>query len=184
VSLWHTLRREYAGAWRSVRYDLASRRAAKLAVAFTEEFAPGTPPMPAPSRLVPLTGVALLLAGGAAGAFVAINGGLAAVASKPPTATPPAAAPAAPGVGTTTPSAAPSAAPARRPGAYRTPGPGPIPAPIVSVPITEGSAAPTSPSVEASTLSPSAEPSASESEPVGDGTNTEGPRSRGQHPRR
>jgi len=184
VSLWHTLRREYAGAWRSVRYDLASRRAAKLAVAFTEEFAPGTPPMPAPSRLVPLTGVALLLAGGAAGAFVAINGGLAAVASKPPTATPPAAAPAAPGVGTTTPSAAPSAAPARRPGAYRTPGPGPIPAPIVSVPITDGSAAPTSPSVEASSMSPSAQPSASESDPAGNGTHTEGPRSRGQQPRR
>jgi hypothetical protein len=183
--VWHTLRREYAGAWRSVRYDLASRRAAKLAVAFTEEFAPGTPPVPTPSRVVPLTGVALLLAGGAAGAFVAISGGLAAVDSAPPAPTPPpAAAPAEPGTGTTTPSAAPSQAPARRPGTNRTPGPGPIPAPIVSVPISEGSVLPTSPSVEASSVSPSAEPSASESDPSGDGTHTEGPRSRGRQPRR
>src|SRR5688572_4184897 len=65
MTLWHTLRQEASGAWRSVRYDLDSHRAAKLADAFTEEF---EAPLhaPEPSRMVPLAGVALLLAGGAA----------------------------------------------------------------------------------------------------------------------
>jgi hypothetical protein len=185
VSLWHALHRECSGAWRSMRYDLAARRAIKLAGAFTEEFAPSGPPVPTPSRLVPLAGVALLLAGGAAGAFVAINGGLAAVNSDPPAASPPAAA--APetaptyGTGTATPGAPPSQAPPpRRVGAYRSPEPGPVPAPAISPPVTEGSLLPTDPSVEASSAPADPTPSASESDGAHDGAH----RSRGPRPRR
>ncbi len=188
MSLWHALHRECTGAWRSVRYDLASRRAVKLAGAFTEEFAPTGPPVPTPSRLVPLTGVALLLAGGAAGVFVAINGGLAAVASgEPRPSSPPAVAAQAPGP-EASPSgpggAPPSQPPARRPGAARTPVPGLVPAPALSVPVTEGSVLPTDPSVEASSASPEPTPSVSESDPDSDATHTEEPRSRHPRPRR
>ena len=185
--MWHALRRECTGAWRSVHYDLASRRAAKLAGAFTEEFAPSSPPVPTPSRLVPLAGVALLLAGGAAGAFVAISGGLAAVtADDRPAACRPAAAAPDPGygIGTTTPSIPPSQPPARRPGVYRTPQPGPAPAPAVTSPITEGSLLPTDPSGAASSESSAPAPSASESGPDDDATRTEAPRSRSGHSRR
>src|SRR3712207_7611499 len=35
LNLWHALRRECNGAWRSVRYDLAPPRAARLAGAYT-----------------------------------------------------------------------------------------------------------------------------------------------------
>jgi hypothetical protein len=166
-----------------MRYDLAAHRAVKLAGAFTEEFAPSGPPVPTPSRLVPLAGVALLLAGGAAGAFVAINGGLAAVDSGPPAAAPPAAAAPAPayGTGTVTPSAPPSQAPPpRRVGAYRSPEPGPVPAPAISEPVTEGSLLPTDPSVEASSAPPDPTPSASESNGEDDAAH----RSRGPRPRR
>jgi hypothetical protein len=82
VGLRHTLRRELTGAWRSVRYDLDHHRAAKLADAFTEEFEPVAETER--SRVVPLAGVALLLAGGAAGAFLAISGGLAALGTDDP----------------------------------------------------------------------------------------------------
>jgi hypothetical protein len=186
VSLWHALHRECAGAWRSVRYDLATRRAARLAGAFTEEFAPSTPPVPTPSRIVPLTGVALLLAGGAAGAFVAINGGLAAVTDERPAPAPPAAAAPDPtyGTATTTPSTAPSQPTARRPGAYRSPVPGPAPAPVISIPITEGNVLPTGPSIEASSASSAPGPSTSESEPDDDAAHTDAPRSRAPRPRR
>jgi hypothetical protein len=187
VSLWHTLRRECTGAWRSVRYDLATHRAAKLAGAFTEEFAPSTPPVPTPSRFVPLTGVALLLAGGAAGALVAINGGLAAVtADDQPAPSPPAAAAQDPtyGSGATVPGTPPSHPPARRPGVNRTPEPGPVPAPVISIPITEGNVLPTVPSVEASSASSAPAPSTSESEPGDDATHTEAPRSRSPRSRR
>jgi hypothetical protein len=165
-----------------MRYDLAARRAVKLAGAFTEEFAPSGPPVPTPSRLVPLAGVALLLAGGAAGAFVAINGGLAAVNPGPPAASrQAAAAPPAYGTGTVTPSAPGSQAPPpRRVGAYRSPEPGPVPAPAISTPVTEGSVLPTEPSVEASSASPDPTPSASESDDHHDGAH----RSRGPRPRR
>jgi serine/threonine-protein kinase len=167
---------------------MATRRAAKLAGAFTEEFAPSGPPVPTPSRLVPLTGVALLLAGGAAGVFVAINGGLAAVtADEPQPSSPPAAAaavPASTAPQSAPPSTPPSQPPARRPGAVRTPEPGPVPAPILSIPVTEGSVLPTNPSVEASSTSPEPSPSASESDPDDDATHTEEPRSRHPRPRR
>lgn len=186
MSLWHAMHRECTGAWRSVRYDLATRRAAKLAGAFTEEFAPSGPPVPTPSRLVPLTGVALLLAGGAAGVFVAINGGLAAVtAEDPQPSSPPAVAAAAPAPASVAPpSTPPSRPPARRPGAVRTPEPGPAPAPALSIPVTEGSVLPTGPSVEASSASPEPTPSASESNPADNGTQTEEPGSRHPRPRR
>jgi hypothetical protein len=87
LKLWHALRRETAGAWRSVRYDLDVQRAAKLAGAFTEELRPAGSARGAaggPSRLVPLAGVALLLVGGAAGAVLAIGGGLSALGADNP----------------------------------------------------------------------------------------------------
>jgi hypothetical protein len=89
MRLWHGLRREAAGAWRSLRYDLDLHRAAKLASAFTEEFAytddldadpqHGRPGPSRRSRLLPLWGVGMLFVGGAAGAYLAIGGGLAAL---------------------------------------------------------------------------------------------------------
>ncbi|GIJ68669.1 hypothetical protein [Virgisporangium ochraceum] len=190
MNLWHALRRECAGAWRSVRYDLATHRSARLAGAYTEEFQPSDPPVPAPSRLVPLTGVTLLLIGGAAGAFLAISGGLAAIGEPggPPAARDYAAtastAPAVEDDGGAGAGASP--VPARRAAADPRPSLTPVPStPVVAPPppVTEAtsSSAPPSASTSASTsASPSASASASES----DAGNTEGPRSRGHRGRR
>jgi hypothetical protein len=193
LNLWHALRRECSGAWRSVRYDLATNKAAKLAGAFTEEFQPSRPPAPARSRLVPLTGVTLLLAGGAAGAFLAISGGLAAVGApdrsplardQVATAT----------TGATTTAAAGGSGGGASPAATRhaaaaprtSPTPGPqiagdpeIPAPVPPAPIVEASSLPPS-SAPASAGPSSPAPSTSESSQG----NTEGPRSRGRRGRR
>jgi hypothetical protein len=202
LNLWHALRRECSGAWRSVRYDLATNRAAKvagglrgphreaswagLAEAFTEEFEPGRAPVPTPSRLVPLTGVTLLLAGGAAGAFLAITGGLAAVDG--PDGSSPARQYAATASPTTTAAAtgngggASAGNPRRAAAAPRTslsPGPATLPPPASPPPIVEASSLPPS-SVAASASASSPAPSASESSQA----NTEGPRSRGHRGRR
>jgi hypothetical protein len=172
--MWHTLRREMAGAWRSVRYDLDSHRAAKLAGAFTEEFEPSTHTGSGPSRLVPLTGVALLLAGGAAGAVLAINGGLSALGtdSPPPLADRPAAAATA-GAAQQTAQAAAPVQPSRpgtppRPDSRRsTPPPSPpfeVGTPTAA-PIVEGTDAPPSatPTPTGSAGSPTGSPSVSAS---------------------
>lgn len=93
VDLWQAIHREATGAWRSVRYDMDVRRAARRgdrrATRRDDPFADrptyGNGPaadrsgFPARSRIVPLAGVGVLLVGGAAGAFLAIAGGLAAL---------------------------------------------------------------------------------------------------------
>jgi hypothetical protein len=191
VNLWHALRRECAGAWRSVRYDLATHRATKVAGAYTEEFRPSGPPVPAPSRLVPLTGVSLLLVGGAAGAFLAISGGLAALGDPPG---PPAAreyaetASSAPVAGKNGGAGAgASPAPARRAAADPRPSLTPVPsAPpaLAPPPVTEAtsSAPPSASSSAAPSTSASTSVSASASE--SSSASTEGPRSHGHRSRR
>jgi hypothetical protein len=182
LNLWHALQRECSGAWRSVRYDLTTHRAARLAGAFTEEFEPGRAPVPSPSRLVPLTGVTLLLAGGAAGAFLAITGGMAAVGGpdKPPlareytaTASPTTTAAGSGSGGGAQPGTPRHAAAAPRSSPTTGPTePSPLPPPP---PVTEASKLPPS-SASASASPSSPAPSASESSQ----RNTEGPRSHGR----
>jgi hypothetical protein len=93
VGLWQTVRGELAGALRSARYDVdrhrAVRRALRLATAETSEYAPRPRPYPTTRppyrdeprsrRVVTTTGVALLVAGGAAGTYLAVAGGLTAL---------------------------------------------------------------------------------------------------------
>jgi hypothetical protein len=181
LNVWHTLRRECSGAWRSVRYDLATHRAARLSGALTEEFAPSSPPVPTPSRLVPLTGVTLLLAGGAAGAFLAISGGLAALDTGPPPAEQAVAAvPARESTGAVGPTTPASPVGPHRAATRRTPSPGTPPTSVSSPPITESSELPTSPSADESSApaSASASPSPSETSAGRRRWHREGPRSR------
>jgi hypothetical protein len=195
LNLWHALRRECTGAWRSVRYDLATHRAARLAGAYTEEFQPGHPPVPTPSRLVPFTGVTLLLIGGAAGAFLAITGGMAAIggpegppvardhaatATAGPTTTADAAGGGDAGPGTPRrPAAAPRTSPTPAPSTSLAAPPPPPPVIERTSPAPSASA---SPSESAGSASPSSStpPSASQSSQA----DTEGPRSRGHRGRR
>jgi hypothetical protein len=103
VGLWRIVRGELAGAWRSARYDvhrhLEERRELRLATAETTELpgasvvraAPrprltprrphGEPPRP--RRVLANTGVALLVAGGAAGTYLAVAGTLTALTRNP-----------------------------------------------------------------------------------------------------
>jgi hypothetical protein len=104
VRLWLKVHREVAGAWRSACYDMYShasrRRSVRLRMAETAEYGPrhhrGQHVMRASnrSRAAATTGVALLVAGGAAGTYLAVAGSLAALAPEPYEA--PVAAPAAP----------------------------------------------------------------------------------------
>ena len=197
MNLWQALRRECTGAWRSVRYDLATNRAAKVAGAYTEEFRPSGPPVPVPSRLVPLTGVTLLLAGGAAGAFLAISGGIAALgdpAGPPLTRDQAATAPANPVAADQTPvsgTGGGQVTPRRAAGTSRpstTPEPSGPPAPPPPPPVVEGtssaSSGPADPSSSASASSPPPSTSPSPSASQSSDANTEGPRSRGPRGRR
>lgn len=192
MKLWHAFRRETLGAWRSVRYDLATHRAVKVAVAPTEEFQPTRPPVPGPSRAVPLTGMVLLLAGGAAGALLAIGSGLAALAPDPGPSERPAAAATVPGVGfgRPAPATSPLGVAPHRPGpASATPSVVPA-APVAPAPLPEATTAP-SPSPSASSVSstspspsPSASASSSESDDEPPGPRGEGSRSRMPNTRR
>jgi hypothetical protein len=123
VSLWPALRREAVGAWRSVRYDLDTRRAAKLASAFTEEFH-AAPDDSLSRRAIPLVGVALLLAGGVAGTFLAVSGGLSALGTdrELPAVHQPVAAPGGPPVATAAANGTGSGARALAPGQPGEPG--------------------------------------------------------------
>jgi hypothetical protein len=111
VALWHSVRRELAGALRSARYDVErhrqTRRAVHLATAETNELARGyaTPtrvprrpsPRPqAPRRMMAGAGVGLLVAGGAAGTYLAVAGSLSALRADPSPMEPAVAAPAVP----------------------------------------------------------------------------------------
>lgn len=187
LNLWHALRQECAGAWRSARYDLASHRATKLGGAFTEEFEPTAPSVRPPSRVVPLTGVTLLLAGGAAGAFLAISGGLAAVGDPEgpslaqgyaATATAPAGTAAAAGTGGGATPVTPRLPAAPRPSQSPAPG-ATTPPPPPPPPVTEGSSLPPS-SASASASASDPAPSASQSSQ----SDTDGSRSRGHRGRR
>ncbi|MEV6931271.1 hypothetical protein AB0M46_43200 [Dactylosporangium sp. NPDC051485] len=92
MGLWLKVHREVAGAWRSACYDLSQhatrRRALRLRMAETAEYAPrrhrGQHVMPNPyrSRFATGTGVALLVAGGAAGTYLAVAGGLTALRAE------------------------------------------------------------------------------------------------------
>jgi hypothetical protein len=172
--------REAAGVWRSMRYDLDAHRAARLGSAFTREIEP--PDGGSRSRLVPLTGVALLVAGGAAGAVLAVSGGLAALGTD----TAPLANQGAPATTTTQVADQPQvdASQTTRPEAARRPVARPEPASRNSVltapteseqPLPEATDAPPSPSV-----SPTPEPSASAEPSTDPSATTDGPRWR-QH---
>jgi hypothetical protein len=185
LNLWHALRRECVGAWRSVRYDVHTHRATKLRGAFTEEFEPGRPRVPAQSRLIPVSGVALLLAGGTAGAFLAISGGLAALDTGTPPPDRPATVAAGPEpVVSQAPGRTPTPVTPHRAGARREPVPSTSAVPVAPEPITERSPAPTNSGEEQSSEPASPSPSASASEADGDLPDTEVPRSRAPRPRR
>src|SRR5919199_2804173 len=71
---WDVLRREAAGLRRSIRYDLVRRAEAQRALAArrpTEVL-----DVDRPRRAFTVTGVSLVLAGGAAGTYLAVAGGL------------------------------------------------------------------------------------------------------------
>jgi hypothetical protein len=146
VNLGHTLRREATGAWRSARYDLERHRAARVAGAFTEEFGPSPYRGAGRSRVVPLVGVTLLLVGGAAGAALAIGGGLAALGideaapfgGRPRTASQAPLSESRRDVGTARPLTS------RRTGVHTTPVPGAAPAPA-GAPVPEASTLPANP---------------------------------------
>ena len=168
MKLWHALRREVVGAWRSVRYDLDTHRAVRLAGAFTKEFEPSAD---APrSRLVPFTGVVLLLLGGGLGTALAVGAGMSALGSnQPPVTDPP---PVAAATGTAEPQPARTVhttgsgrhRPAARPtAAPSSPGVAPVPS---RTPILEDTALPPSPSptgTEPSSPSTSTSPSPTQS---------------------
>ncbi|GAA2328398.1 hypothetical protein [Dactylosporangium salmoneum] len=93
MGLWLKVHREVAGAWRSACYDMSQyatrRQALRLRTAETAEYAPrrhrGQHVMPNQyrSRFAAGTGVALLVAGGAAGTYLAVAGSLTALRAEP-----------------------------------------------------------------------------------------------------
>jgi hypothetical protein len=177
VGLWHTVRREVAGAWRSARYDVdrvvGQHRAVRLRHAETKELTPREFPRRR-YRMASTGGVVLLVAGGAAGTYLAVASSLSALRAPVDPDAPPIAAPAQPSspieFGTPSPGPEPKRPVAGRPG--RRPAPAPVLAnpgtsPIVvvtstsrqpeSTPTSSGSPSP-SPSVTAPST-PSESPS-------------------------
>ncbi|WP_330186201.1 hypothetical protein KZZ52_50815 [Dactylosporangium sp. AC04546] len=168
MALWHKVGRELAGAWRSARYDVMRHRRRRvllrLAGAETAEFGPRghrglhVAKRP-PRRIAAGAGVALLVAGGAAGTYLAVASSLTALTSDP--AQPPMAQPAAPAPAPTGAAPAPRANPLPdptqpRPQVRRT-----TPPPVIALPpITQP--LPTTNEPE-STPTPSASPSGSPS---------------------
>ncbi|MFI5914940.1 hypothetical protein [Dactylosporangium sp. NPDC051541] len=173
MGLWLKVHREVAGAWRSACYDMVRhagrRRDVRLRMAETAEYGPrnhrGQHVMRASGRgkAAATTGVALLVAGGAAGTYLAVAGSLAALQPEPYEA--PMAAPAAP-------AAHPNLAPSLirppapqptqvRPQVRRTTEPAPVLAmPPVPAPIEVPTQATTEPeSTPTATPTPSATPS-------------------------
>jgi hypothetical protein len=173
VRLWLNVHREVAGVWRSACYDIARhatrRRVVRLRMAETADFGPrhhrGQHVMRSPyrSRMAATTGVALLVAGGAAGTYLAVAGSLAALQSGPYEA--PFAAPAAPAPVGVSPSAIrpPVPAPTQvRPQVRRT-----TEAPVLAMPeIPAPVAVPTQESTDPEST-PTPSPSASPSETAG-----------------
>lgn len=165
MGLLHAVHREVAGAWRSLRYDMQSQvdshRRSRLLTAETTEMARhdvlhrGRPRQ----RLVAMGGVALLVAGGAAGTYLAVAGSLTALTADTPL---PAVAAAPEPVVAVVPSvpqvSAPITAPPRRDARKAAPDPAPVPARPIAPP--PAGPAPTSNRPE-STPTPTASPSAS-----------------------
>jgi hypothetical protein len=94
VGLWLKVHREVTGAWRSACYDVyrqvSRRKLAQLLTDETTEFAARhrARDLPRrPRRVAATSGVALLVAGGAAGTYLAVAGSLTAMRTPP---TPPA----------------------------------------------------------------------------------------------
>ncbi|GAA2644784.1 hypothetical protein GCM10010399_93380 [Dactylosporangium fulvum] len=159
MRLWLKVHREVAGAWRSACYDVNRRRMRQLNRAETAEFGPWhhrglhRPPR----RVAAATGVALLVAGGAAGTYLAVAGSLSALTTQP--AEPPLAAPASPAAAATAPLAGPAPQLTQpRPQVRRSTPPQVIALPPVQAP----SVVPTTKKPE-STPTPSESPSASDS---------------------
>lgn len=99
MGLWLKVHREVTGAWRSACYDVyrqvGRRQLAQLLTAETAEFAArhrarNVPR--GPRRVAATSGVALLVAGGAAGTYLAVAGSLTALRTPPPVPVPVAAA--------------------------------------------------------------------------------------------
>jgi len=181
VTLWSTLSREIVGAMLSMRYDLDQyrqrRRSDALASAETADYSrlavdPRRPhrgprlEQPRQHRRVAApTGVALLVAGGAAGTYLAVAGSLTAITSQPP-GTPvaqpvPPATTAMPAANATTPKrAATVRRPDRRPAV---PLPAAVVAPTPTTPSAEGAGTPEHTRPPQPTASPSASGSAAPS---------------------
>ncbi|WP_432829479.1 hypothetical protein [Dactylosporangium sp. CA-092794] len=185
MGLWLKVHREVAGAWRSACYDISrhalQRRVVRLGMAETAEFGPRghrgrhVARRPQRRRVAATTGVALLVAGGAAGTYLAVAGSLTALRAEPFEA--PIAAPAAPAPSTEFPPAAiqpPGPVPTQaRPQVRRSAPPPVLALPPVPVPVevptqqtTDPESTPTpSPSGAGPSESPSASPSVAEPSP-------------------
>ncbi|MEV4512871.1 hypothetical protein AB0K00_28350 [Dactylosporangium sp. NPDC049525] len=107
MGLWLKVHREVTGAWRSACYDVyrqvSRRKLAQLLTDETTEFAARHRARDVPRRprrVAATSGVALLVAGGAAGTYLAVAGSLTALRMPPPVSVAAAAEPtfAAPGV--------------------------------------------------------------------------------------
>ena len=166
MTAWNIVRRETAGAWRSVRYDLDRRAEAR----------PAARPARADGgarRLVGAAGVGLLVAGGLAGTYFTVAGGLGLLGADTALLGPgPGAAPPAVALASGTPeSAQPHPAPPRparsgRPAGRRVAGSAtsrPGPAAVVAAPATDVPSVPPHAPAPESTSTPSGAPTPSPS---------------------
>jgi hypothetical protein len=91
VGIWRSLTREAMGAWRSIRYDLHRRpdtgRDDDTEVIYPEFDAYQKAERRQPRRLIAAGGVGVVVAGGVAGTYFAVAGGLGALLANPPTGT-------------------------------------------------------------------------------------------------
>jgi hypothetical protein len=172
VGLWHTVRREVAGAWRSARYDVdravGRHRATRLRHAETTELSPRDLPRRR-YRIASTGGVVLLVAGGAAGTYLAVAGSLTALRTPVDVDAAPVAAPVEPSspieIHPPAPAPAPKRVMAGRPG--RRPAPAPVLANPVNSPVvvvTSTARQPESTPTASPTPSPSVTPSSTPSE--------------------
>ncbi|GIG50905.1 hypothetical protein ACFO1B_42905 [Dactylosporangium siamense] len=163
MGLWLKVHREVTGAWRSACYDVyrqvSRRKLVQLLTDETTEFAARHRARDVPRRprrVAATSGVALLVAGGAAGTYLAVAGSLTAMRTPPAPPAVAAAAEKAPDVTDPATSAAPQAEPTRaRPQVRRS-----APPPVLAMPAVPPAGAPTTNRPE-STPTPSASPSPS-----------------------
>lgn len=166
MELWFNVHREVTGAWRSACYDiyrqLSQRKQTHLLTDETAEFAvrnrAGSPPR-RPRRVAATGGVALLVAGGAAGTYLAVAGSLTALRTPPAVAIA-AAEPTATAATREVTGNAPSLEPSAQPTAARPQPRRSTPPPVLAMPVAPPAKVPTSNSPE-STPTPTASPSPS-----------------------